>query len=51
MEYSDNNSNRAKRLRCDSSISKKGFGRFDRLSNKEILDLGTDIQASISLSS
>ena len=52
IEYSDNESNRPKRVRRDSSISNKGFSGFSRLSNKEILDLGTneiqDIQVSVS---
>jgi hypothetical protein len=43
MKYSDNNSNRAKRLRRNSSISKEGFDRFSKFSNKEILDLDTNI--------
>ena len=56
IEYSDNESNRPKRVRRDSSISDKGFGGFGGLSDREeILDLGTDeipeMQASISLSS
>ena len=42
IEYLDNKSNRPKRVRRDSSVSNKGFSELSRLSNKEILDLGTN---------
>lgn len=58
IEYSDDESDRPKRLRRDSSLSDEGFGGFGGLgglSDEEILDLGADeipdMQASVSLSS